>query len=551
MNIKTWMLQTLSFISFFLFTLLFSPQLLAEKIELVADLNKFSIEGWAGKNITVYQNKVYFTADDSVIGDELYVHDPATNQTTLVKDINIGESGSDSHDFIIYEEILYFFAFDGEAYNLYSFTSESNGLTKVQSLDYTKVGVFDTVPHALTVYRGKLYFLHQNFFSNILMAYDPKSSLVTTISGAYGDTDRFSYNQFRGMVVVSDKLYFIIANDGPYNEMLFFDEDIGKVQRLNSIEGVSRVDYPDNMNEFDGQLVFLDHNELYAFQPQTNELILLFSLPSYIDNLFIDKNSNKFYFSSKDEKYGEELFEYDVTTKQVRLVADINKGANDSSPKSLTAYGNSLYFTAMSEIYGRELYVYNTVSDVVALASDVLNGKASSDPQYLTKHLDNLYFQVSRKGGYLAKFNIVSGEINTLLSFDGKNTSGSNPEYFVEYRNKLYFSALENDFEGKKIFSLDKDTSVVKKVSEHTMYSQGIVYQDKLYFRSYEHPYGYELFSYDDQTELTTLVVDIGPEGVLNYDSSRPEVVFNNKLYFTASNRREGENNIRKKIICL
>jgi len=57
-----------------------SVQLWAETIELVASINQSPTGAWASRNITFYHDKVYFTADDRVIGDELYVHAPVRNE---------------------------------------------------------------------------------------------------------------------------------------------------------------------------------------------------------------------------------------------------------------------------------------------------------------------------------------------------------------------------------------------------------------------------------------------------------------------------------------
>ena len=56
---------------------------------------------------------LFFLADDSTHGAELWSDDVSTGTTQLVKDIDPGSASSDPHDFVAFNNQLYFAAYDG------------------------------------------------------------------------------------------------------------------------------------------------------------------------------------------------------------------------------------------------------------------------------------------------------------------------------------------------------------------------------------------------------------------------------------------------------
>lgn len=62
-------------------------------------------------SMTEYNGKLYFAANDGIDGIELWSHDAATNTTTRVWDINAGSGNSDPHFLTVYNDRLYFTAY--------------------------------------------------------------------------------------------------------------------------------------------------------------------------------------------------------------------------------------------------------------------------------------------------------------------------------------------------------------------------------------------------------------------------------------------------------
>ncbi len=67
---------------------------------------------------------------------------------------------------------------------------------------------------------------------------------------------------------------------------------------------------------------------------------------------------SKVYFDGKDDAGGNELWVTAGTTTTTKRVAEMQAGADGSTPEGLFASGGKLYFDATSAAYGTEVWVY-------------------------------------------------------------------------------------------------------------------------------------------------------------------------------------------------
>ncbi|MBE9181078.1 pre-peptidase C-terminal domain-containing protein [Oculatella sp. LEGE 06141] len=128
-------------------------------------------------NLTSYNNKLYFTANDGINGRELWVSDGTSAGTKMVKNINMGDNlGSDPGELTVFNGLLYFSATDGESSTnggttgreLWASDGTLDGTSLV--LDINSGGIFDegiytpegSNPRNLTVASGQLYFVANN-----------------------------------------------------------------------------------------------------------------------------------------------------------------------------------------------------------------------------------------------------------------------------------------------------------------------------------------------------------------------------------------------------
>lgn len=121
----------------------------------VKDINSGSV-GSSPEEITTYNNKLYFAADDGVNGVELWVSDGTNSGTSMLKDINSGIGSSNPYGFTVFNNLLYFGANDGSnGQELWVTNGTSGGTSLVTDIN---TGSGGSAPSNLKELDGKLYF---------------------------------------------------------------------------------------------------------------------------------------------------------------------------------------------------------------------------------------------------------------------------------------------------------------------------------------------------------------------------------------------------------
>ena len=436
--------------------------------------------------LTEFNGKLYFSADDGENGRELWVSNGTTEGTNLVADINSGANASYPSNFIEIDGKLYFSA-----------TTEENG-RELWISDGTTEG------------------------TRLVTDINPN---VSGNGFAYGsDPDNF--------IEFNNKLYFT-ADDGENGEELWVSDGTSEGTNLvadlrpgtSDYGGYGLSSYPQNLTEVDDKLYFSafgENGENNLWQSdgtsegtnlvaELNSGNIFFSYPSD----FIEFN-DKLYFSAPDDEKGKELWVSDGTTEGTQIVADIRSGEDGSYPSDFIEFNDKLYFSAFTDEEGRELWVSDGLpsnggtSEGTQLVADIRPGIGSdglgngSDPTNFIEFNDKLYFTVF--GDNLedelwvsdgtAEGTQLVAEISSMSS-----SPSSEPGNFIEFNNKLYFSTPDDEN-------------------------------------------GNELWVSDGTTEGTQLVADINP-GLDSYgrgNSSYPDdlTVFNNELFFGADNSETG-----------
>ncbi|UPT65872.1 MAG: T9SS type A sorting domain-containing protein [Sphingobacteriales bacterium JAD_PAG50586_3] len=105
-------------------------------------------------NFTLYDNKLYFTATDTAAGTELWVTDGTVTGTTMVKDINYRYGNANPQSLVAYKQYLLFAATDTLGSHLWRTDGTDSGTVVLDSIvAFPKVGFND-----------RLYFLSQDTF---------------------------------------------------------------------------------------------------------------------------------------------------------------------------------------------------------------------------------------------------------------------------------------------------------------------------------------------------------------------------------------------------
>ena len=436
---------------------------------------------------TKVNDRLYFTADDGENGDELWVSDGTSSGTQLVADIR-------------------------------------PGIATYYRYDTAYVEPRSSLPRFLTEFNDRLYF----------SAIDGENGRELWVSdGTSSGTQLFADIDPRGssspglLTEFKDRLYFR-ADDGENgNELWVSDGTSSGTQLLKDLNPGGSSD----------PIAFTELND-------------------------------RLYFRAVDGENGEELWVSDGTSSGTQLVKDINPGASSSIPISLTGFNDRLYFNADDGENGEELWVSDGTSSGTQLLKDLNPGASDSDPRYFTEFNDRLYFSANdgengkelwvsdgtSSGTQLLK-DINPGARDSGLAF------GSYPEYFTEFNNRLYFTANDGE-NGEELWVSDGTTSgtqLLKDLNPEIRDSgdaygsrarEFVEFNDRLYFSAEDNENGRELWVTDGTTSGTQLVADIFP-GENKYrnfytygdaDSSYPGIftVFGNELFFRANNGETG-----------
>lgn len=178
----------------------------------VKDINSGSV-GSTPEEITAYNNKLYFVADDGVNGAELWVSDGTNSGTSMLKDINSGIGDSNPYGFTVFNNLLYFGANDGvSGQELWVTNGTSAGTSLVTDINPGSGG---SSPSNLKELDGKLYFQADDGMTGPeLWVLDPAATCTFPLAETQqnvifaGFTDKLtpSNNDHTGTYVVQSQL---------------------------------------------------------------------------------------------------------------------------------------------------------------------------------------------------------------------------------------------------------------------------------------------------------------------------------------------------------
>ncbi len=154
--------------------------------------------------------------------------------------------------------------------------------------------------------------------------------------------------------------------------------------------------------------------------------------------------SGLLYFSATDATHGRELWVHIPGLLNPSLVGDIRLGNGNSDPMKLTAVGSTLYFSADDGSTGRELYLVTPLGSPLSLG-DIRLGGLGSDPDELTAVNGTLFFTADdgANGRELWKSNGTPGGTSLVKAIDPTGTGF--PIELTDLNGVLYFNVCEPD----------------------------------------------------------------------------------------------------------
>ncbi|MBE9048757.1 hypothetical protein IQ255_31025 [Pleurocapsales cyanobacterium LEGE 10410] len=207
--------------------------------QLLKDINPGSASSasYSPENFTVFNDQLYFTAEDGENGEELWVSDGTTDGTRLVADINPGSNnfgGSSPGNLTVFNGELYFGATDGE--NGRELWVSDGTTAGTQLLKDINPGSASSSPENFTVFNDQLYFTAEDGENGeelwVSDGTTDGTQLVADINPGSASSNLGGFTEF------NDELYFR-ANDGENGIELF---KLVAGEPVNMITGTDRAD---------------------------------------------------------------------------------------------------------------------------------------------------------------------------------------------------------------------------------------------------------------------------------------------------------------------
>ena len=459
--------------------------------------------------------RLFISANDGIVGQELFVTDGTADGTSLVKDINTN-TNSDPHNMTAVDGVYFFAASDGfTGIELWKSDGTTGGTVKVKDIN---PGISSSSPSNLTALGNTLYFSANDGTNGTeLWMSDGTSAGTVMVKDIYAgqDTDGPNSSTPSSLTVLDNTLYFA-ANDGTNGAELWKSD--GTAIGTHMVKDIN----------------------IGMSSSSTTELTVL---------------GRTLYFVANDGITGRKLWKSDGTTDGTVVVqAD---GVNLASPSYLTVMGDTLYFSAGSST-NPMLWKSDGTSAGTVSVIDLDEDGFPLNPQYpydLTPVGNTLYFGANTfnetelwKSDGTSVGTIMVKDINTVP--DVHDPGSSVPRNLTAFGNKLYFSASDG-IHGAELWMSDgtvDGTVLVKDInpgSDNGLFPTNpqtslpfTVLGNSLYFNANDGSNGYELWKSDGTTAGTLLLNDINH----GQNNSTPQdlIVFNSVIYFSAYDGTNG-----------
>ena len=445
-------------------------------ISLLKDINPSGASTGGNRNYTVYNNKMYFVANDGVTGGELWVTDGTTVGTHIVKDINAGATGSYPDYIVVCNGKLYFNANDGiHGTELWTSDGTSAG---TQLLKDILVGYNDSYPVELTVLNNKLYFSANDSVHAIEPWVSDGTAAGTQLLADINQDPSYQNSDPRYFTAYNNKLYFQANDQINADELWVTDGTTAGTYMLKDINSGSAPSSPMSFCVFNNKLYFkadlgntFNEGELWVTDGTASGTVLVKNIyPAYnaaIDHMTVYNGS--LYFTATDGVNGYELWKSDGTAAGTQLFKDINPGSGGSYCEAFTVFNNKLYFSSNDGTNGTDMWQ----SDGTAIGTIPFldnNSNIVSSPAYFTVFGSRLYFRATAgnsMGDQLFSTTGTSASTQSLAPMGANSYALLCTAQIQTFNNSVYFNA-DYDTRSCEVWKLDTLASTgIKALSDN------------------------------------------------------------------------------------
>ena len=483
---------------------------------------------------------VIFEGHSVEYGEELYKYNPATNETSLVVDMEPGSDDSQISIKFIVGTDLFFTKYNDTTYAV-----------KMYKTDGTAEGTsefFSTSEGAslINVLPGSSKFNFESYlpnFEDIGLFIAPRESgggkevWVTdgTIDGTYQLTDiNPDGNALPNDGYIAGGNLFFSAIDSEHGEEL-------RIIRNFTDFTPSKPSYTVYTNDEMDPITF-DYLESYreeaAYKGSGNTSVIT-PYPFTSSENHVVVNDILFFRASTDE-YGDALWKTDGTADGVELVKDINPGTSSSEIyHGLTRFKDSILFSANDGTHGEELWISDGTENGTFMLKDMDEGgeDSDSDPWGFFDAGDVAYFSGSDDSDDRELWKTDGTTNGTVRVKDIVSEGSSYPSQLTLFGDEVFFVVGDQDLSSQLWKTDGTDEGTIQVSTSVSNIAELTVIGDALYFRA-SGSGGSELWKTDGTSAGTVLVKDINPGS----DSSTPGAltVAGGTLFFRANDGTHG-----------
>lgn len=389
---------------------------------------------------------LYFSANDNLHGEELWVSNGTPEGTLLLKDINPGYGSSTPNDFIEFNNKIFFSAYTAEyGMELWMSDGTPEGTKMVVDLEPSDSYYQGSNPKNLVVFKEYLYF--------------------TTSTGGLYRTDGTQ----DGTVLVDQMTYGTILSVTLAGDYLYYYKGTDLLNRTNG-SSLSTIPLPLSDEEISFNSIYATNQNLFAIKTSSyfqkiklyvfnaNDAtwteLKYFNAPLYGDHDLKSFTAvgNKLFFNLRTDYENvnptDELWVTDgsVTGTQLLKSFNWNRHSAGSGMENLKGFNEDLYFrsgeTAQKSLWKSDGTVSGTSKfhDVVMVQPyNITSAPVISD--------DKLFFSGAMPNDYNFEVWVTDGTAGgTRLFADLNQNSGSNPHYFCDVQGVVYCVTQQQQF---------------------------------------------------------------------------------------------------------
>ncbi|MDN3633903.1 MopE-related protein, partial [Neolewinella lacunae] len=425
----------------------------AQDFTLIADINQGTGNSATFKdNVSIYfQDKLFFSANDGINGDELWVYE--NSELRLVRDINAGSGGSEiQHMHIVNGRLVFVARTASHGREWWTTDGTSEGTTLLKDINPgSSHGVW--VDHGYTaegfiVFNNTLYFTGISGDDYELWKTDgtPNGTVLVRNISLNGSSLPNSYTVFNNQVYFSCR------------------EGLWRTNGTTAGTVLVRNDDPEDFFGFEPSQLFSTENFMLMIQNQdlwvsNGTRAGTFKIRDFQSISFnwigprFERVNGTILFAANDGVSGDELWRTDGTAQGTTLVKDVWPGANGYAPQNAVVFKDKLYYKGNNGSSDIELFVSDGTEAGTLLFRDFnSNGSGFALPSEIVADTNFIYLNAGRS--FAQEIWVSDGTAANTFEININPEGQSRPTSLYLFDGKLFCFA-QTDATGYEPYIID------------------------------------------------------------------------------------------------